>query len=572
MKQLWIFFCLLLGFIVYGCDSQPIPVSPIGNLGNIQSRNMIFQTVLDAGSKALFNASGGLAFTNEVFVFTGSQWENTNVSLSPDNSTTTNLTALYPAYNNEQDDTNEQDYILITSNPYSNNALTDVLVAKSTFTNESEISLEFKHLFAKLTFYVASSLEDKINQIVVTAPKVTAINGMDGSFIVSTDENHSTLLSKDESGAYSCIIPAIENCNLTIIINPGENEIRHPLTHNFESGKKYECTITQTDTRPGIRTAEDLIDFSRLINGKNSIYGKSLSDFGETVNGRTTYKLLADIDFENIQSSTLFPIGYNDSKPFVDVFDGQGHVIYNLTIPDKSTNSTLYTHISSLFGCIGENGIVKNLHIYNAKTISSPSCNNVGGIATQNHGLIENCSVRNSSLNKVAKVGGICGTLSSTGYIINCYTANNVFEGNETGGIAGNIAGRVLNCFVYSNNFLNTKNGTFNGGISGQSNKGQIHNCYIYQPTIPSYWGAVLGKSSNTTMRKFYYNNCTYFVYEGGHSTSSNAIKYNENFKVDGTHISVLLNDWITTTGQTEYPNLTFRTWKVAENGSACFQ
>lgn len=566
MKQLWIFFCLLLGLIVYGCDSQPIPTSPIGNIGHISSRNLTSPSVLDAGSRALFYASGGLAFANEIFVFTGSQWESANTSLSPDHSKTTNLTALYPAYNNEQEN------ILITSNPYIENALTDVLIAKSSFTSETEIDLEFKHLFAKLTLHVASSLEGEIYDLAVIAPKVISINGNDGSFMVSTNESHSTLLIQDESGDYSCIIPAIENCNLTIIINPGENEIRHPLTHNFESGYKYECTITQTDTRPGIRTAEDLIDFSLLINNKNSLTGKTLSDFGETVNGRTTYRLLADIDFYGIQSEDMLPIGYNESKPFEDIFDGQGYIIYNLTIPDKGINSTLYTHISSLFGCIGENGIVKNLHVYNAKTISSPICNNVGGIATQNHGLIENCSVQNSSLNKVAKVGGICGTLSSTGYIINCYTSNNVFEGNETGGIAGNMAGTVLNCFMYNNNFLNTKDGTFNGGISGQSNKGQIHNCYIYQQSIPNYWGAVLGKSADTTMRKFYYNNHTYFVFVGKHSTSSNATKYDENFKVSGTHISNLLNNWITTTGKTDYPDIAFKAWKEAENGSACFQ
>ena len=89
-----------------------MPSVPIGNIGNIHSRNMISQIVPGAESKALFNASGGLAFTNEVFVFTGSQWENTNVSLSPDNSKTTTLPALYPAYNNEPDNNT-----LIISNP-----------------------------------------------------------------------------------------------------------------------------------------------------------------------------------------------------------------------------------------------------------------------------------------------------------------------------------------------------------------------------------------------------------------------------------------------------------------------
>ena len=168
MKQLWIFFCLLLGLIIYGCDSQPIPTSPIGNIGHISSRTQTSPSVLTPGSKALFYASGGLAFANEIFVFIGSQWESANTSLSPDHSKTTNLTALYPAYNNEQEN------ILITSNLYIENALTDVLIAKSTFTSETEIDLEFKHLFAKLTLHVASSLEDEIYNIALIAPKVTS--------------------------------------------------------------------------------------------------------------------------------------------------------------------------------------------------------------------------------------------------------------------------------------------------------------------------------------------------------------------------------------------------------------
>ena len=582
MKQLWIFFCLLLGLIVYSCDSQPIPTSPIGNIGHISSRNLTSPSVLDAGSKALFNASGGLAFANEIFVFTGSQWESANTSLSPDHSKATNLTALYPAYNNEQEN------ILITSNPYIENALTDIFIAKSTFTNETEIDLEFKHLFAKLTLHVASSLEDEINNIALIAPKVTSINGIEGSFTVSTNEFHSSSLSKDESGYYSCIIPAIENCNLTIIINPGENEIRHPLTHNFESGKKYECTITQTDTRPGIRTAEDFIDFSLLINNKNSLTGKTLSDFGETVNGRTTYRLLADIDFYGIQSEVLLPIGYYEAKAFQHIFDGEGHSISNLILPNKNTNTNIVADFSGLFGCIGEEGIVKNLHLNQVSTTENTASTRIGGIAAQNMGLILNCSVQNSIFYEINKAGGICGSLSPTGFIVNCHSTKNKFKvkANESvGGISGSISGSseningilvnnfgtILNCYTYDNTF-NTVSNSFCGGIAGESTLGQIHNCYIYQQSIPNYWGAVLGKSADTTMRKFYYNNSTYLVFVGEQSTSSNATKYDENFKVSGTHISNLLNNWITTTGKTDYPDIAFKAWKEAENGSACFQ
>ena len=568
MKQLHILISILIGIFICGCDSENMPSLPISNIGNIHSRNMNSQTVLVKGSNALFNASGGLTFTNEVFVFTGSQWENTNVSLSPDNSITTNLTALYPAYNNDQDN------ILITSNPYSNDALTDVLVAKSTFTSESEINLEFKHLFANLTLHVASSLENKIKQITVTAPKVTAINGMDGSFTISTNETQSTLLNQDKSGAYSCIIPAIENCNLIIIINPGENEIRHSLTHDFESGYKYECNITNTDTRPGIRTAQDLIDFSRLINGKNSIYGKSLSDFGETVNGRTTYRLLANLTLTEEQSKSLLPIGYSETKAFQDIFDGEGHIVYNLIIPDKSFSSEITKDYSGLFGSISTNGIVRNLHICNASTTSAPISSPIGGIAARNSGLIDNCSVQNSQFYKTPKTGGICGSLSQTGYIINSYTANNNFQlqsGHISGGIAGDGNGYIINCYAYANRY-NTVSGSYSGGIAGESSSGIINNCYVFQNNIPNYWGSLLGLyNSGVQMRHFFYDNCDYILYNKKQTSSSNAEIYDITFKVNDTHISILLNNWIEAE-QAQYLNLTFRTWKVAENGSACFQ
>ena len=569
MKQLWIFFCLLLGLIVYSCDSQPIPTSPIGNIGHISSRNLTSPSVLEAGSRALFYASGGLAFANEIFVFTGSQWESANTSLSPDHSKTTNLTALYPAYNNEQEN------ILITSNPYIENALTDVLIAKSTFTSETEIDLEFKHLFAKLTLHVASSLEGEIYDLAVIAPKVISINGNDGSFMVSTNESHSTLLSQDESGDYSCIIPAIENCNLTIIINPGENEIRHPLTHNFESGYKYECTITQTDTRPGIRTAEDLIDFSLLINNKNSLTGKTLSDFGETVNGRTTYRLLADIDFYGIQSDDMLPIGYYEAKAFQHIFDGEGHSISNLILPNKNTNTNIVADFSGLFGCIGEEGIVKNLYLIQVSTTENTTSTRIGGIAAQNKGLILNCSVQKSMFHEIETVGGICGSLSSSGYIINCYTANNKFHLDKeckSGGIAGAGNGNIINCYAYANRY-NTISDSYSGGIAGESNSGIIHNCYVLQNDNPNNWGSLLGISNpGVKLSHFLYNECKFIVYNTEQKTSKNAQVYDSNFKVDGIHISDLLNNWITTTGKTDYPDIAFKAWKEAENGSACFQ
>ena len=48
-------------------------------------------------------------------------------------------------------------------------------------------------------------------------------------------------------------------------------------------------------------TAEDWIAFSQLINSNTftQYKGKTLDDFGETMNGITTYYLLNDIDFKD---------------------------------------------------------------------------------------------------------------------------------------------------------------------------------------------------------------------------------------------------------------------------------
>ena len=79
-------------------------------------------------------------------------------------------------------------------------------------------------------------------------------------------------------------------------------------------------------------------------------------------------------------------------------------------------------------------------------------------------------------------------------------------------------------------------------------------------------------------MRYFLFNDdCTYLLYNNEQVDSDNAKRYDSNFKVGETHISTLLNDWISTTGNkefpaTEYPYITFKEWKLGDDGSAVFQ
>ena len=131
MKQLWFFLSLMLIVLLNGCDSHPIPSNTSNAVEGITTRGINPTTSLPVGSKALFHMSEESNIENPVFTFDGNRWEGESIFQQPGT-----LTALYPAYNEEQ---------FITENPYSNGQLEDILIAQSCF-NSSDIHLKFNHL------------------------------------------------------------------------------------------------------------------------------------------------------------------------------------------------------------------------------------------------------------------------------------------------------------------------------------------------------------------------------------------------------------------------------------------
>lgn len=324
--------------MLYGCESETIPSANPKLVGSIATRGSNDITSLPSGSQALFNASGGTNFENEIFNYDGKNWKAINGAEWQISSTSTMLTALYPAYNDQN---------LITDNPYNHNGLEDVLIAQSTFSNEKDINLSFRHLFSMFTIHVQSPLRESISAISIQSPQIEKLNA-DGSFSLSG--TYQSIPELNSNGDYTFIIPPMENCNITLSFTIGEKIVSHTLTHTFKSGYKYECNVTDKK-EPGIYSAEDLIEFSKIINKKKegdlSVYGKEQED------GRWLFKLYADIDFSEINHSDLLPIGYDLQKPsivFADIFDGNSYSISNLTIPDKSTNNDVIKDVSGLFG------------------------------------------------------------------------------------------------------------------------------------------------------------------------------------------------------------------------------
>ena len=146
---------------------------------------------------------------------------------------------------------------------------------------------------------------------------------------------------------------------------------------------------------------------------------------------------------------------------YAGTFDGNGKTITGLTI-NKSTMNV------GLFASIAEGGTVKNLTLDDVNITASSS--NVGAIAGENRGIIENCSVSGSVTSSRMSsnwVGGIVGL--NNGTITGCTVEGSVKakDVDTAGGIAGwHYNGSITDCHSSA-----TVEGLSRvGGIAGQSN------------------------------------------------------------------------------------------------------
>ena len=147
-----------------------------------------------------------------------------------------------------------------------------------------------------------------------------------------------------------------------------------------------------------------------------------------------------------------------------------------------------------LFTSIAEGGTVKNLTL---DDVDITARSNVGAVAGQNRGTIENCSVsgsvKGSSNNSC--VGGIVGWHYG-GTITDCHSSATVEGIAYIGGIAGQSNASITACYSTGNvtATINSYNYSFAGGVVGLNNNGAILTacCYNY-----SFAGGVVGLNNN---------------------------------------------------------------------------
>ena len=526
---------------------------------------------LPEGSTALFNISGDFQLANQILTYTNYMWNSEEPIQWPDPTRTIYLTAIHPALDEYSSNT-----------LYTDNKLTDVLIAQDTLTTGNELEITFKHLFSAFTIHLNETVRKELEEISLTVPQtISSLQPSNGRY--TTEAGSLTIHeTHQESSEYQFILPPMENAVLSITLRMTNGDIHtHSLEpYTFLSGYNYECNIIKEDQRPGIKSAEDLIAFSLLINKQSYTGEKTLADFGEEVNGKMIYRLLSDITLTENDCKQLLPIGYYDSRAFQDTFDGEGHCIHHLTVPDKSTYSKVYINYSGLFGHIGNNGVVQNLRLSQAETAENATCTRIGFIAAMNEGTIMNCHVEDSkALEGVhEKTGFICGQLSVKGTIVNCSSTNNIFtseESNYVGGLAGYANGYILNSYTSENQYhLNTKSSSA-GEIAGYSPSNYqltVANCYTYNSQNQSSVYALTPSVKNATLDHFFYNQGTlYNTTNSSNVTKNDVYKYDTSFEANGIPVITWMNNWIDNEGADTYSDFILRTW-ILKNGEITFE
>ena len=211
-----------------------------------------------------------------------------------------------------------------------------------------------------------------------------------------------------------------------------------------------------------------------------------------------------------IEDDEWVMIGYyggrdDPSMEFGGVFNGNGHTISGLKLPQNSSYKGLFfgnsgtiknlnveaTYTATGGGqtyagaiCSGNSGKILDCNVNITATANSGSDNRdpaIGGIAATNGGIVNNCTVTGSinASGQFMKAGGIVGRQYGSGTISNCRSEVSISSygsSQATGGITGENGGEIYRCI--NTGELSSRGGD-NGGITGTQTyeNGVVNEC-----------------------------------------------------------------------------------------------
>jgi hypothetical protein len=225
-----------------------------------------------------------------------------------------------------------------------------------------------------------------------------------------------------------------------------------------------------------INTTQDLIDL-----------GETTGDYDKS------FILTADIDLdpgENpFEQAVIAPDTDAEPEfqgvPFSGSFDGDGHIIHNLTIVSNDG-------IGGLFGKLASTAKVLDLGVVDVNVTSNSVAGLVGGLAALNEGRISSSYSTGTVMANGSVIGGLVG--HNLGTIVNCYSRCDVTGLTQVGGLVGlntnegnlldctsnglltncDIIGIIINCYSTGN----VIGGSPTGGLVGYLTSGTVQGCF----------------------------------------------------------------------------------------------
>ena len=408
---------------------------------------------------------------------------------------------------------------------FNNQTASDLLVARTTAKpTGSAVKLEFEHVMAKLVVNLSFRNEwttaPEVASVTATACTEATVNYLENPVEVTP-----------ATGQNLVVIPFTgTSASFAGIMIPGQSGFR-TINVTLENGKVYTYTHSaDIDLQPGRYTTVNLvlgrdrielddagINVSDWENGTSidggeateaysydsntiTIYsGEGLKVAADVVNsGDTDINIILDNDID-LTGIDWTPIG-TESRPYTGNFDVGGHTITELKI-DKSG-----TDYVGLIGCLGSGGKVQNVTLTN---ISVSGANCVGGIAGQNYGTVENCSVNGTVTGKgFTDTGGIAGsnygtisgcsaegTVTGSVNVGGCHSTADVSGISSVGGVLGNLGNNsfLMACYSTGNVTVTSTDGSFVGGVVGINSQGTVTGCYHATGEITSLGGGRIG-------------------------------------------------------------------------------
>jgi len=232
------------------------------------------------------------------------------------------------------------------------------------------------------------------------------------------------------------------------------------------------------------------------------------------------YIQMADIDLSGY--SNWEPIGGN--TPFVGTYDGNGHVITNLTINRPTTECV------GLFGQIVRSyptwGALTNITLRNVYVVGESKVGGLVGENLQGGAIvgINNCKVSGTVHAVQGSVGGIAGYISTTRLIKSSFEGTVEIEGTGmVGGIVGCAYGAggngIEECYSLGRVQAIGNSSCQVGGIAGY-----LDNCALYDSYSKAFVRGQSGHTGGILGYHGYYGSAYHCYFAGDLETSYDAV------------------------------------------------